>query len=538
MLHTSKSIQGIQRILAKSHTPYGRISARSATRQQGYHGGISNNAKCYFLAPSSTSSCSKSNTAYIGPSTSREYVSLSNYDHDSKYQYRWSNNEKTSSQMNNPRYFHSSQAIFQSNYEKEIQNDPPSTSQDHQTDSSSNENTNEYYQEEYHNHNDHPYTHEASPSAYSNNYNYHQNLTNSYQYKNSPQNQRNALINFTHEILSNTPIGSMTTQQIEDTRSLIYEWFSALYQPNTSEKSSSKNSNNHTNHHSIPHQRARDTALIMETLLERLIEEYDEGLNENALGAVRIKEYNIVMNAFAKSVSSYYNDKNLNWKRKIELDVNNIENDHDYHHDNIDSDNNNGNSIDAKYHDQQRQDTSNQSDFYVTTTDPEEDYMAITKAEELVQRMKTRFENYANLFPDQIEKTNVNNKNNLNGFDDRIPPKPDTLTYNTLLSVYANQYNNEKAVAKAEEIIKFLESSDGSVQADTVTYNTLINIYANQIGEYGYAQKAEDVLLYMSKLRKEGSEFVKPHTLTFNSVLKAWRNSGGGTVECESPFLF
>ena len=45
------------------------------------------------------------------------------------------------------------------------------------------------------------------------------------------------------------------------------------------------------------------------------------------------------------------------------------------------------------------------------------------------------------------------------------------------------------------------------MQPNTITYNVLMNIYANEIGGYGgYAQKAEDNLLQMTKLRKEGSE--------------------------------
>ena len=557
MLQSSKSIQRIQRILAESHTLHGRIRI-SRQQGQGYHGGISNNhnGKSYFLAPSSNSPTSSSSKSSESSTARREHVSIAKFDNDCKYY--WSSDEKTRSRRNS-RYFHSSQAIFQSNHENDMQINHQSTSKDHDDHSSqqqidatnpissipstSNGNASEHYRGEYHK--DHSYTHESSPVDHSDNYN--QNLSDYYQHRNHPQSQRNALINFTHEIMSNTPIGSMTKQQIEDTRSLIYKWFGTLVQPKTTKTSSTtSNKNNNTNHNSIPHQKAIDTALIMETLLERLIEEYDEGLNENAIGVVRVKEYNVVMNAYAKCVSNYFNDKNLNWKHKLELDVNNIENVHDHHDrrgrnigtkiddNDIDSRNDNGDNIDVKYHDQQHGRTStNESDFYTTTTDSQEDYIAITKAEELVQRMKSRFENYANLFPDEIDKITDTNKNNFNEFDDRIPPKPDALTYNSLLSVYSNQYNNEKAVENAEKIIKLLESPDESVQADTITYNTLINIYANQIGEYGYAQKAEDVLLNMSKLRKEGSELVKPNTMSFNIVLKAWRNSGGGTVECK-----
>ena len=55
-----------------------------------------------------------------------------------------------------------------------------------------------------------------------------------------------------------------------------------------------------------------------------------------------------------------------------------------------------------------------------------------------------------------------------------------------------------------------------------------MNLYANQIGEYGFAQKAEDDLLQMSQLSNNGSLNINPDTLSFNTVLKAWKNSAGG----------
>ena len=49
-----------------------------------------------------------------------------------------------------------------------------------------------------------------------------------------------------------------------------------------------------------------------------------------------------------------------------------------------------------------------------------------------------------------------------------------------------------------------------------------------QVGKCGYAQKAEDILLLMTALQKDGKNSIHPDTLSFNIVLKAWKNSGGG----------
>lgn len=276
-------------------------------------------------------------------------------------------------------------------------------------------------------------------------------------------NKRNHLISRSHEILYNTPIGTMTNEQIAEAQSLIYQWANTI--------------NDTTGG------RAIDTASIMESLLDRLIEEHDDGFNENAL-VVTTKDYNVVMNAYGRSVSQFFQKRqqmmlNNNWKQnQNKLPFQNQESDEDKEHD------------------------------------------SIAKIEALYQRMKERFDNFNDIYNEESNDT-------------AELPKPDIITYNTILAAYSNQPKYEKGVQKAEEIMELLESKESKVNPDTWSYNALMNIYANQIGEYGYAQKAEDVLLNMSKMRKEGSETVVPDTTSFNIVLKAWRNSGGGSIECE-----
>ena len=281
--------------------------------------------------------------------------------------------------------------------------------------------------------------------------------------------------------------------KLNETKSLIYQWASSL---KTSHSSSA----------------AIDVATIMESLLERLIEEYDEGLNEDAFFTVSNKEYNVVMNAYRKSTffreqerqQKQYRQRQRQHRRQVKYGI------IDGYGDGYDDDHDENEAKNVEHE-------------------------GIIKLEALLQRMKDRYENYKTIFDETSTSTNTNQD------DGRLPPKPDIYTFNTLLSAYSHQFRNEKAVQKAEDIIKMLESSTFDdeknatifVKPDTVSYNVLMNIFANQVGEYGYAQKAEDVLLNMSKMRKEGSDTIVPDTTSFNIVLKAWKNSGGGSIECK-----
>jgi len=119
-------------------------------------------------------------------------------------------------------------------------------------------------------------------------------------------------------------------------------------------------------------------------------------------------------------------------------------------------------------------------------------------------------------------------------------PSPNIVTYNSLMNAWCNS-GSEEAVERVEHLMEILESEDDgtmhsrgvlALQPDNISYNTLMNTYANQVNEYGYAQKAEDVLLRMSELQKDGKADISPCTTSFNTVLKAWKNtatvSGGG----------
>ena len=107
--------------------------------------------------------------------------------------------------------------------------------------------------------------------------------------------------------------------------------------------------------------------------------------------------------------------------------------------------------------------------------------------------------------------------------------QPNTLCYNLTLHALARSHESDVTV-RAESIVKDMEEisskdPNSMVQCETVTYNSLMNIYANQRGQYGIGQRAEDILLGMAEKNKDGQEIV-PDTRSFNTVLKAWLHSG------------
>ena len=280
------------------------------------------------------------------------------------------------------------------------------------------------------------------------------------------------LKNCTNKILHKIPVGSMTKSQCDEAKNLVHHWSWTLNKGGTK--------------HSWAVAKAGEVAYTMELILERLIEEFEDGLNEYALSVITNTEYNVIMNAYMKSMmQSAHKKRSLNRRQDI-----------------------------YNYGDENENNVKVHDSFY--------------KVEALFERMLQRLDKYSHIF---------NGENNVNNPSVNLP-KPDIITYNTILAAYSNQSNYNKGIQKAEEIIRLLESGDEEdiVKPDTITYNTLMNLYANQVGEYGFAQKAEDVLLNMSKMRKDGSNIVVPNTTSFNIVLKAWRNSGGGCIE--SKFLY
>jgi pentatricopeptide repeat protein len=85
---------------------------------------------------------------------------------------------------------------------------------------------------------------------------------------------------------------------------------------------------------------------------------------------------------------------------------------------------------------------------------------------------------------------------------------PDLLTYNTILKAYQKS-NRSNAVEKAEEIFNAISSPD------TITYSTLLTIYAQK----GHVDKA------LALLHRMDNNECRPDTQTYNSALNMFQRS-------------
>lgn len=112
----------------------------------------------------------------------------------------------------------------------------------------------------------------------------------------------------------------------------------------------------------------------------------------------------------------------------------------------------------------------------------------------------------------------------------RARARPDAHCFHLTLHALAKS-REEDAIERAEQLVQRMEAMaerdpKPSIQPQTGTYNVLMNVYASQKGTYGIGQKTEDLLLGMAERNKDGDFSINPDTLSFNTVLKAWLNSG------------
>ncbi|KAL7549747.1 hypothetical protein ACHAWF_013014 [Thalassiosira exigua] len=121
----------------------------------------------------------------------------------------------------------------------------------------------------------------------------------------------------------------------------------------------------------------------------------------------------------------------------------------------------------------------------------------------------------------------------------RYQARPDRISYNCLINAYSKwDVDSSEKVEKILEKMTSLtddvkdEGDDSYIRPDIVTYNSLMGYYASRKDQQSAAQRAEDLLLHVSGLAS-GGENIEINTTTFNIVLKAWGNSGGGIHAAE-----
>jgi pentatricopeptide repeat domain (PPR motif) len=136
--------------------------------------------------------------------------------------------------------------------------------------------------------------------------------------------------------------------------------------------------------------------------------------------------------------------------------------------------------------------------------------------------------------------------------------RPDTITYNTLLSAHGNaislyQNGRTKHAEKAMDILENMlqvYNDTGSIDTkpDVISYSTVIAACANAAtSSPTFAQMAEDILnqmkeMYNSSLVENGGNGewlgLRPNHVCYSSVIHAWSNSGVADAARRASLLF
>jgi len=107
-------------------------------------------------------------------------------------------------------------------------------------------------------------------------------------------------------------------------------------------------------------------------------------------------------------------------------------------------------------------------------------------------------------------------------------PRPDTISYNNLLNVYAIRGN----VSAAEALLRQMEESNHGVSADVYSYSIVMNAFQKRFTSGGHAdrdmkdpERAEELLSHLvTKYEKSGFQTgrLRPSNVTFSTVISMY----------------
>ena len=109
-----------------------------------------------------------------------------------------------------------------------------------------------------------------------------------------------------------------------------------------------------------------------------------------------------------------------------------------------------------------------------------------------------------------------------------VDVKPNTICFNSAISAWAKT-GDPAAVKRAEAILQRMqelyEAGNTDVKPDTISLNAVLSVWANS-RDPSAAKRAEAILARMQELYDAGNVDVKPNTISFNTVLSVWAKSG------------
>lgn len=124
---------------------------------------------------------------------------------------------------------------------------------------------------------------------------------------------------------------------------------------------------------------------------------------------------------------------------------------------------------------------------------------------------------------------------------EKLPCKPDTITYNACLDAWARSCH-PKAADRVEDIVEHMyrlqKCGDANVYPDSYTFNTCINAIAKS-GVANSMARAERMLSLLEKRFEDGDLNMKPTTRTYTCLIDCLAKSGEfqAAVRAERIFL-
>lgn len=97
--------------------------------------------------------------------------------------------------------------------------------------------------------------------------------------------------------------------------------------------------------------------------------------------------------------------------------------------------------------------------------------------------------------------------------------RPDTISWNSVLSAWAVQGNGKQAQALLKKMMAYAAEGDPFVKPDTISFNTVLHAFR------GNPRRAQDLLEHMEHLYQAGNDDVEPDVYSYTSVIRAWAYS-------------
>mmetsp|Transcript_2984 Transcript_2984/g.3443 ORF Transcript_2984/g.3443 Transcript_2984/m.3443 type:complete len:275 (-) Transcript_2984:417-1241(-) len=114
--------------------------------------------------------------------------------------------------------------------------------------------------------------------------------------------------------------------------------------------------------------------------------------------------------------------------------------------------------------------------------------------------------------------------------------RPNRVTYNSLMNCYARS-SDPSALSKAESILNKMQTSESKRdQPDTISYTTFLNVLAKS-RDVNKATRAWQIVQDMEEINRKGNHYVKPNTVTYDTVLRACAFSNGKDVKAKRAAL-